>query len=286
MNNTMHCLALRAGLLGALFTLGGAAQAAPSPAQLLADMQEALVPEQGQLSRVYINVTRQLEPQDSHSWNALVARQRFEDGPRTAITVLDPSPVQGSATLTAPREEDEELGLWLYTPKERRARQIAPLEVDRNFLMTDFSFADLALTARDFRDPELLGEQTIDGRQTWRVRAAPAENWYYSEIVTWIAADTHLPVRREYFDRAGRLWKVMTVRSALIDDVPTVLEITLEDVQTHSISTWQVRALSYADERLEERHLSPDGLGELADQPFWRAVGFTPQEDVVSAPQQ
>src|SRR5690606_4948654 len=99
--------------------------------------------------------------------------------------------------------------------------------------------------------------------------AAPEQDWYYSHIVTWISQETMLPVKREFFDRADRLWKVVSVHSALVDGAPTVLDIILEDVQTRSTSRWQVRAVSYDAEGLDKEDLSPDNLGQLDKQPFW-----------------
>ncbi|MEX2481340.1 MAG: outer membrane lipoprotein-sorting protein [Gammaproteobacteria bacterium] len=283
MNHTTAPYWLRASLLMMLCAIiGSTSAAAPSPAQLIAQMEEALTPAQPQLARVHISVTKELTPDESLSWEALVARQRFDDGPRTAITILEPDYATGSAMLTAPRTNDKDLGLWLYTPKERRARQIAPLEPDRNLLLTDFGYADLGLAPRDLIEAELVGEEVIDGQATWKVRAAPEQDWYYSYIVTWIAQDTMLPVKREFYDRADRLWKVLSVRSLLIDSVPTVLDVTLEDVQTRSTSRWQVRAVSYDAKGLDKQDLSPDSLGQLAAQPFWKIIGVTPLKEAVS----
>lgn len=267
---------LRVALGAALSLLGGvtlAAPAPPDPGELMAGMHEALVPATAQVARVDVSV----EPGDSNherrEWTALVARERYSDGPHTAVALLSPDDANGSALLTAPRERREEgIGLWLYAPSERRARELAPLEADRHFLLTDFTYDDLALSTRDFIEPALLGEEKVDGHDTWKVRVKPAKDWYYSHIVTWIDKHTLLPVKREYYDRAFRLWKVVAYHSAVIDGVPTILDAQLNDVQSRSQSRWQVRALSYQAQGIAEQDLTPETLAELTARPFWQAV--------------
>lgn len=273
----------RASIGLAMLLLGPATTAAPPPATLLDEMQEAIVPSTAQLSRVRVSVTKELEPDASLSWDVLVARKRFADGPRTAISIMNPDAIQDAAVLTAPDDDGRGLGLWLYSPSERRARQLAPLEPDRHFLRTDFSYDDLGLTRRELTELRLLGEAGIAGTETWKIDAVPAdEGWYYSHITTWIAKDTKLPVRREYYDRAERLWKIVTFQTAMIEDVPTILGITLEDVQSRSVSEWRIEAISYRSTDLDKADLSADSLFELAGQSFWRAVGIDTDDSVAS----
>ncbi|MEQ8233098.1 MAG: outer membrane lipoprotein-sorting protein [Gammaproteobacteria bacterium] len=274
MNIITHRASLAAALCGLLFAAAPSANAAdPDPALLIAAMQDALVPNEPRLARVRVTVWKEQDELARRSWEALVARRRFDDGPRTAVTLMAPPVTRGSAMLTAPRE-DGEIGLWLYSPSERRARALAPFEADRNFLVTDFNYDDLALTTRDFVEPQLLGDEELDGRPTWKVEVKPAEEWYYSRIVTWIGKDTMLPIRREYYDRAYRLWKVVEMDDAIIDGIPTVLEVALHDVQTDSRSLWDVRAVSYGTDELDREMLSSEQLGQLDQQPFWQAVGL------------
>ncbi|MCB1746166.1 MAG: outer membrane lipoprotein-sorting protein [Gammaproteobacteria bacterium] len=249
-----------------------ATDAAPDPGELMNRMHEALVPTTAQLTRVHVSIVPGDGSHERHDWTALVARQRFADGPHNAIALESPEDAAGSAILTAPRMQPEEgIGLWLYAPAERRARELSPLEADRHFLLTDFTYDDLALSARDFVEPALLGEEKVAGHDTWKVRVKPDKDWYYSRIVTWIDKQSLLPIKREYYDRAFRLWKVVDYKSAMIDGVPTIMDVDLHDVQSQSRSRWQVLAVSY-DSGIAEQDFTPLALGELAGQPFWQSV--------------
>jgi len=274
----------RIGTLFALVLMAGAVTAKErDPARLMAAMQDAMVPGQSQLTRVAVSLYRDGAQAPTRTWQALVARQRFDDGPRTAIAMMAPEAARGSAMLTAPRPDDGDIGLWLFSPSERRARQLAPLQADRHFLVTDFNYGDLGLAKRRFVEPRLLGEEIIDGRKTWKVEVAPADDWYYSRIITWIAQDTMLPLKREYYDRAFRLWKVVEVRDAVVDDVPTILGMQVHDVQTNSRSDWTVRAVSYDGRGVDKADLSAAALGELPQQPFWQVVGYDHDGHVAAA---
>lgn len=255
-----------------LLTLGvnsTCAAQTPEPAALLADMQRALIPSVAQLSRVHIEARSDQPGGGRKNWDALVIRQRDESGPRTGLALLSPDEVKGTGILTAPHPRKPTLGLWLYTQEERRAVEFSPLEADRQFLSTRFNFEDLALTTRDTTPPVLLGSERAEHGLMWKVETQPALDRYYSRILTWIADDTRLPVKREYYDRATKLWKVVTYKAKQVDNIPTVIAIELHDVQSRDIATWRVDALAYYHSKLDAKVLSPARLGEMQQLNLW-----------------
>lgn len=265
--------------VGALYALLAWAQVSaaqgPDPVSLLDDMQRALIPAAAQFTRVQISMHSDQPGGGSSLWDALVVRQRSASGPRSAISMVSPANIKGSAMLTAPKPDSQALGLWLYSPDEQRARTFSPLEADRRFLSTDFSFEDIAMTTRSTKPPVLLGSELHEQRLFWKVEAQPDLDRYYSRMVTWIADDTRLPLKREYYDRGGKLWKVVKYREQRIDDIPTIVAIELRDVQSRDLSLWQVKAVAYAHDKFDARVLSPAGLGALQTQAFWQQLRAT-----------
>ena len=265
--------ALAAGvLLAALGCTCAALADSPDPAALLADMQDALVPATAQFSRVHISARSEQPGGGNKEWDALVIRERDDEGPHTALSLITPAPFKGIAILTAPHPSKRTLGLWLYSPEERRAVEFSPLEADRQFLSTRFNFEDLALTTRATKPPVLLGSERGDHGVIWKVETQPAVDRYYARILTWIADDTRLPVKREYYDRANQLWKVVTYRDKLVDGIPTVTAIELHDVQSRDVALWRLDAVAYHHEKLDQKVLSPVGLGDMQKLAFWRTV--------------
>ena len=266
-------------LLAALGCTNAALADTPDPAALLADMHNALVPTTAQFSRVHISARSDQPGGGSKEWDALVIRERDDDGPRTALSLVTPVALKGTGILTAPHPSKATLGLWLYTPEERRAVEFSPLEADRQFLVTRFNFEDLALTTRATKPPVLLGSERAERGVIWKVETQPAVDRYYSRILTWIADGTRLPDKREYYDRAGQLWKVVTYRDKLVDGIPTVTAIELRDVQSRDVALWRLNAVAYHHEKLDQKVLSAAGLGDVQNLAFWREVNASVDRD-------
>ena len=64
----------------------------------------------------------------------------------------------------------------------------------------------------------------------------------------------------------------MTYRHQLVDSIPTVTAIDLHDVQSRDVAHWRLDAVAYHREKLEQKVLSPVGLGDLPKLAFWRTL--------------
>lgn len=288
MFRTMTRVAL--GALATLSILGAGAGSAcagqgPDPAALLVQMQRALIPTVAQFSRVHI-VARSDQPNGgSKDWDAVVIRQRDDEGPRTLFSLAKPANVKGVGMLTAPHPTRHTLSLWLYTAEDRRPVEYTPLEADRQFLTTRFNFEDVGLTQRETQPPTLLGsERDGDHGELWLVETRPILDRYYSRIVTWIAARNDLPVKREYYDRTGKLWKVVSYEMKQVEGIPTLMSIDLKDVQSRDTASWRVQAIAYHHDALADKVLKPGGMAEVLDHPFWREVDALAHRHAPAAP--
>src|SRR5262245_23869633 len=124
--------------------------------------------------------------------------------------------------------------MWWYPTSLRRVRQLMPVEVYQRLFDTDLTYADLGYVERQ-GTYRLLGEETYKGVQSYKVELVPAQQVYYSRILTWVSIDTMLPIEREYYDVAGQLWKRMTFdQVTTIDGVPSPLHIRMHDIQQNS----------------------------------------------------
>ncbi|MGE3848433.1 MAG: outer membrane lipoprotein-sorting protein [Gammaproteobacteria bacterium] len=270
MNRSHRASRLLVGLIVLLGqSLAHAEGEEPDAAALIADMYRAQVPRAAQYSRVHVTTSNPQPGGGRESWDLLVLRKQYGDGPRSAITFEAPDKMRGVCILSAPQATDGELGLWLYSPEEKRARQISPLDPDDYFLSTKLNYEDLALAERDTQPPHLIGREDQDGRTLWKVEARPRKDRFYSRIVTWVDDQSRLPVKREYFDRTEKLWKVASYRHAAVDGQPTVVALEVNDVQSRAVSVWKMEGLVYGAETLDPRRLDPSALGRLADDAAW-----------------
>lgn len=116
------------------------------------------------------------------------------------------------------RKEDD---MWLYLPELRQVRKLTHKHEAHSHEDTSsdaFSVSELnreELTPRrpDLDHHRLLGEDSIDGDMAYRVESVPKEpgTSTYGKLIQWIAQDTFLPVRIDYYDKAGTLLKTQTI---------------------------------------------------------------------------
>jgi len=254
----------------ALIVAPAAAHAKPDAKALVKEMKEAIEPGRPSTRKVVVSVT------DSGQTIHLVgrvARKRFADGSRQVIVMTEPQDVYGTAMLIAePNDPSQPSTMWIYSPVIRRVRKLVPIDVYDHFLDTDFTYADLGYVRLHDRYT-LLGEVEVKGAKAYKVEEkVPHDEWYYSRVVTYIAASNKMPLQRDYYDPAGALWKTETFDGTTdIDGTPTVLHALMKDVQGHTSTDLAVSEVRY-DVDVPDSIFDPMKLGQLADNPLWKGA--------------
>ncbi|NOT55512.1 MAG: outer membrane lipoprotein-sorting protein [Deltaproteobacteria bacterium] len=83
-----------------------------------------------------------------------------------------------------------------------------------------------------------------------------------------------LPLKREYYDPAGALWKVETFEKiTVIDGIPTLLLVRMADVRAGFTSELRVSEVRYNTD-LPDSLFDPTQLAGAADADVWRNLGF------------
>lgn len=247
------------------------AQSPPDARTLVKQMKDALELGRPSTRKVVVSVT------DSGKTVQLVgqvAHKQLADGKRQVIVMTEPPDVRGTAMLILePNDATKQSEMWLYSPVIHRVRKLVPVDIYNHFLDTDFTYADLGYVRLHDRYT-LLGEAEVKGVKAYKVEEKiPHDEWYYSRVVTWIAADTKLAVQRDYYDAAGALWKTETLDGITnINGIPTVLHAVMKDVQTNTSTDLTVSEVRY-DVDLPDSAFDPRNLGELADHPLWKPAG-------------
>jgi hypothetical protein len=254
-------------LLG--LSLAAPLRAAPPDAKTLAGrMKRALEPDAPSLRKVTLTVSQE----GTTSQVTLgQARAKVAGGPRILTVVLAPADLRGTAYLVKEEPAGPNDRLWIYLPAIGRVRTVVSPEAFSAFLNSDFTYADLGFVNLRARY-SVVGEATVDGTHAYRLESVPSQQWYYSRIVTAVAADSALPVERKFYDPASQLWKVEKFHEvATIDGVPTVLDVEMDDVQAKSRSELVVTDLEYGGQ-VPDALLDPAGLPHAAASPVWTAL--------------
>ena len=260
----MQTIAVLALLVG----IGASSWAAtPDASSLAKQMKAALEPAGTSVRKLEITVST--ESGESTRIDAAEARKITADGSRMLTVLLSPEPLRGIAVLVEERA-DEDAVRWVYAPSVRRVRKIVGAAKYQPFVESDFTYADLGFVDRS-PTYKLLGTETRDGTVVYKLEEVPRETWHYSRIVDFIASDTSLPIRREFYDPANQLWKVEELRNVTtVDGVPTPLTLRMEDVQQHGSSEIKTTDVRYRV-AVPDALFAAKSLPEAASSPLWTA---------------
>ena len=160
-----------------------------------------------------------------------------DDLRKSLVRFLAPRDVENTGLLTwEARDGDDDQ--WLYLPATRKAKRIAASAKKNSFMGTDFAYEDLRSENPDVHRYTLVGSETVDGRDCLVIEAVPATekeaaNSGYSRRKLWLQKDTLVTLKREYYDKQGRLSKVELRRKPVqvAGDAWRVDEIEMQDVQ-------------------------------------------------------
>jgi hypothetical protein len=238
----------------------------PSAEQIVAQMKAALQPPPASTRRWEMRMSspRAATPRVVE---ALQARKKIGDGGRVVTVVTAPPSLRG---MTFMLDEADEVR-WIYAPTIDRVRKIGPVLAAEAYLHSDFSYGDLGWisTGAKYR---LLGRETRDGVSAYQIEEQPSSPWFYSRILTWVATDTFLPVRRELYDPGGQLWKVETFSDVRrIEDLPTPTRIRMEDVLAKTSTEIIVSDVDY-EPNLPDALFDPMKLSEAIASPAFEVA--------------
>tara|TARA_R110002072_G_scaffold51662_1_gene138466 strand:- start:1589 stop:2368 length:780 start_codon:yes stop_codon:yes gene_type:complete len=123
---------------------------------------------------------------------------------RLLIRFVEPATIRGLALLTVERGEREDQ--HIYVPALRKVKRIASNGKGNRFAGTDFTYEDLRGESLGSNDYTVLGSETLDGKDCWKIEATPKAGWAsdetaYGKRQFWIRKDHHLMVRVDYFDK-------------------------------------------------------------------------------------
>lgn len=132
------------------------------------------------------------------------------------VRYLAPRDVENTALLTWEAKDGND-DQWLYLPATKKPKRIAASAKKNRFMGTDFAYEDLLPENLAVNRYALRGSETVDGAVCFVVEAVPATERQaadsgYSRRKLWIRTDTHATVKREYYDKQGKLEKVETLK--------------------------------------------------------------------------
>ncbi len=147
---------------------------------------------------------------------------------RAFTEYLSPAREKGSKML---KIEDE---LWTWSPSTDRIIRIAGHMLRQSLMGSDVSYEDF------MEDPELsniydavvTGEETIEGRPCYVLDLkAKKEGVAYHSKKLWVDRERYIPLRQDWFAKAGKLLKTVTIHEVFkVDNRWYPRRMTFKDV--------------------------------------------------------
>jgi hypothetical protein len=119
---------------------------------------------------------------------------------KAVLRFTAPAEVKGVALLID-NHPDRASDQWMWTPAIERDRRIAMQDRSTRFFGTDFSFEDLEEHDVDQYDYSMMGNETIDGADCWKIKMVPksTRSSQYTQLIAWIRKDNYTWARVDHF---------------------------------------------------------------------------------------
>jgi predicted RND superfamily exporter protein/outer membrane lipoprotein-sorting protein len=123
---------------------------------------------------------------------------------------------------------------WLFIPAINMVRRIAARDKSSSFVGSDFSYEDVSGRNLDDDTHVLVKEEKLDNKDCYVVKSTPkAADVDYSYELSWIDKTDYLPLKEEYYDLRGELYKVFTANEIkTVKGFPTITKRTMKNVQS------------------------------------------------------
>jgi len=123
---------------------------------------------------------------------------------------------------------------WLFIPAISMVRRIAAKDKYSSFVGSDFTYEDVS--GRNIEDDthSITKEEKYNGKDCYVVKSTPkAADMEYSYKLSWVDKGNYLPLKEEYYDKRGELYKVFTADEIKdIKGFPTITKRTMKNLQS------------------------------------------------------
>ncbi len=171
-----------------------------------------------------------------------------------------PAEVKGVALLIH-NHPDRSSDQWMWTPSIGRERRIAQQNRSTRFFGTDFSFEDLEERDVEQYNYELLGTETVDGVECWKIRSTPKESKtsQYTSATLWVDKERYVFVKIESFKDDELIRSVEYRDYELVSDIWTARTWEVVDPGRESHTILRLSEIEY-DIPIREQDFTIQGL--------------------------
>jgi len=168
-------------------------------------------------------------------WNRVMKMKTWSKGTKYSMILLT-APAKERGTVFLKRDKE----VWNWIPSVERTIKLPPSVMGQSWMGTDLSNDDLvrADSKEDDYTHTLLGKETINGRECYKISSVPGEDVavVWGKIVSWIDVKDYIQMKAEFFDEDEELvntFKASAIKKIGGKTIATVLEIIPADKPLH-----------------------------------------------------
>jgi len=174
----------------------------------------------------------------------ILRRDREDGGDQDFLVVFSrPSDVRGTVFLVQkhPGADDDR---WLYLPGLDLVKRISAGDKRTSFVGSHYFYEDVSGRGLDRDEHELL--ETTDEHYVLRHTPKAPQEVEFDYYDTWIDRETFLPMKIEYTDAKGEVYRRVEVHEVEeIEGHPTVTESRTSNLKTDGYTLMQFRFIKY-----------------------------------------
>ena len=165
---------------------------------------------------------------------------------KAVLRFVAPPEVKGVALLIV-NHPDRASDQWMWTPALQRERRIALQDRSTRFFGTDFSFEDLEERDVEQYHYRLLGEETINGIESWKIESMPSEKKtsQYTKSIVWIRKDIYAIAQIENYIKNDVVRRLKYSDVAQVQGIWTGRRLEMHDIRKNSRTILTLEKLQY-----------------------------------------
>jgi hypothetical protein len=124
---------------------------------------------------------------------------------RAFVEFESPAEVAGTRFLSV-KPKDGKTEQYIYLPAFKKVKRVVGAQRTQSFMGTDFTYADLEGRKVEDASYKKLPDDKVEGLDCWVIEGTPksAEDEPYGRVVTWVDKEHFLPLKSEFYDKAGK----------------------------------------------------------------------------------
>jgi len=209
-------------------------------------------------------------------------RKNFPDHKRVVLKFIYPEDIRDTGFLNEEKPSEKYDTQFLYLPVVKKVRRISAANKEQRWVGSDFFYEDIQeIKLNDWRFQRLTDGE-IEGFPCYTVEWSPKADTetVYGKEVYWYRKDGFLPLRIDYFNKKGDLWKRVIASDIRYNQgVWMAWKIVMEDFDaghtTKMLRRWVFFDSSLPDDYFTTRAIEknvrsytyPSGLWDIINEP-------------------